>query len=67
MTQDELLGLSLEQALEILRQAEVDVEIIYSDAPNASFDRKGRTPRVVKYANHQLLVSFFRDGKPEGS
>ena len=67
MTSEEVIGLPLDQALAILREKGIEADIVYSDAPTAQFSREKRTPRVVRLTDHQLLVSFFRDGRPKES
>lgn len=67
MTEIDLNGWLLSDALAHLQGLGINPQVVYSVAPVKSFDLSGRTPRVVRFANGQLLVSWFKDAKPEGS
>jgi hypothetical protein len=62
---DALMGMRLDEAVVLLKAAGIEPIIEYADPPFLSFDRSGRTPRVVLFKDGTLLVSNFRDSVPE--
>ena len=67
MTQLELAGMKLEEALALLEKDGVQAEVIYAMPSGHRVDESGRSARVVRFDGKQLLVSLFRDGMPEGA
>ncbi len=64
--EEALIGLDLEDALEIARLDGIKPRILFSDAPFfTADDLVGRTPRVVRVQDGELLVSHFRTQDPE--
>lgn len=65
MTMPSLIGMPLPEALQILRKAGIEPEVLISMPPRPVQGMEGRSPRVVRYQNQQLLCSYFRDADPE--
>lgn len=65
MTSDQLAGLPLDMALDLLKKDGIHPEIIFSEPPAGHKDMAGRTPRVVRFKDNRLLCSHFRDAFPE--
>lgn len=65
MTEFDLTGWLLSDALANLHDRGITPEVVFSVAPVKSYEQAGRTPRVVRFCNGQLLVSWFKDGLPE--
>ncbi|HPY94069.1 MAG TPA: hypothetical protein PLR12_01450 [Clostridia bacterium] len=65
MTSEQLAGLRLEDALAILKQEGITPEVVISGPPRPPQRADGRSLRVVRYVNNQLLCSHFRDAMPE--
>ncbi len=60
MIHTEVLGMRLEDALDVLRHAgETEIEILDSSAPKAQREQGIR--RVVRVRDHQLTVCTFLD------
>ena len=60
-----LIGMHLEDALEQLRKAGVEPDVVFSMPERPMKGMENRSPRVVRVINNQLLCSYFRDGDPE--
>lgn len=62
---DALRGLTLDEAAVLLKASGIEPQIEVAEPPFETFDRSGRTPRVVLSRGERLLVSYFRDGVPK--
>lgn len=58
-----LLGLTLEEALQILREEGIEPEVVKTFAPGKE-EREG-TLRVIRVRDRELTVGCFPDGTPE--
>lgn len=63
MTDDELLGLPLDRALEKLKQEGLEVRVVESVAPRTAC--KDGTKRVVRVRPGEITVCTFQDGVPQ--
>lgn len=63
MRPEELLGMRLEDALEILRAQGEQMQVAQSRGPRV--ERDGGTLRVVRVRPGQMTVCAFLDGAPE--
>lgn len=59
--EDSLRGLSLKEALKILRAKGINPELCYTKSVGKQRDQLGLTPRVLRFQNNQLLISYFQD------
>ena len=62
MIPHELLGMPLDAALALCREAGVEPVIRRTDDPRGA--RETGTPRVVRVRGGELTVSLFHDGDP---
>ncbi|MBE5768876.1 MAG: hypothetical protein E7333_04690 [Clostridiales bacterium] len=62
MAVETLLGLPLSVALEKLREAGVEPEVVHTAAPRGN--RENATLRVIRVRGNELTVGAFEDGTP---
>lgn len=67
MTQLELAGLPLDEAMQALSAEGIQAEVVCAMPLGRDYSSDKRTMRVVRLRGHQLLVSLFKDGAPEDS
>lgn len=60
-----VIGLTLNEALQRLKQQGITPDIVFSMPGKQLRDMHERTERVVRYQDNQLLCSYFRDIDPE--